>query len=275
MSKLFDTLKRLEAQEKSRDHSIESLGKNLGECSSKREDFPYVKKLILPLAILVASIGAGYVVSYLVSEHLFLRTHGQPVQSAKPHKLPKSVSIQAGHDNAQPNSLPPKKKIRQDDPDVLKKVSPQNEQPKVIEKTELELRKLLEDVKKVSAPKNAEQKVIEKSQKVTSTEETPLKVTIMDPYSSQKTLRLIHLAEELRIKGDIEGAVNIFKQLWHETFDPLVANNLGALLILMGKYSEAKDVLETALKISPQDEDLKYNYLLIRQLESRLNEGGK
>lgn len=78
--------------------------------------------------------------------------------------------------------------------------------------------------------------------------------------------RLLNQAENYRNKGDYNSALNLYKIVWEEYKDPDAANNLGAFYILMQRYEEAKNILEEAKKIKPDDPDINYNLMLLEEI---------
>ncbi len=76
--------------------------------------------------------------------------------------------------------------------------------------------------------------------------------------------RLLLQAEQRRRDQDWQGAVLLYRQVWQESGNPAVANNLAAALIRLHRYDRAIKVLEAALAISPDDRDLRDNLRLAR-----------
>ncbi len=76
--------------------------------------------------------------------------------------------------------------------------------------------------------------------------------------------RLLYRAEKLRKLGLKEQALAIYQRVWEKSRNPLVANNLAALLMDKGRYEKALKILEQAAKVSPLDEDIKYNLEQLR-----------
>ena len=77
--------------------------------------------------------------------------------------------------------------------------------------------------------------------------------------------RLLYRAEKLRKNGNQAEALAIYKRIWQQTKNPMVANNLAAILMEKEKFREALNVLEQAVKISPKDQDLQYNLSQLQQ----------
>ncbi len=76
--------------------------------------------------------------------------------------------------------------------------------------------------------------------------------------------RLLYRAEKLRKLGLKEQALAIYQRIWEKSRNPLVANNLAAMLMEKGRYDKALNILEQAVKVSPSDKDLKYNLEQLR-----------
>ena len=82
-----------------------------------------------------------------------------------------------------------------------------------------------------------------------------------------KLKQWLHQAEELRRKGDWDGAISLYTRIWQQGQDPGVANNLAASLIFRKRFPEAQKVLKDALKLAPNDPDLLSNYQLVQQMQ--------
>ncbi|MEZ0329573.1 MAG: tetratricopeptide repeat protein [Dissulfuribacterales bacterium] len=70
---------------------------------------------------------------------------------------------------------------------------------------------------------------------------------------------LLEQAETLRKQGKFQEAIPLYTKLWNATHDPAIANNLAGIYLVIEKPQEAVAILNEAVKISPQDEDIKYN----------------
>lgn len=88
---------------------------------------------------------------------------------------------------------------------------------------------------------------------------------------SLRQKKFLYQAEKLRKEGRLDQALELYRKIWNKTPNPLVANNIAAVLMGLGHYSEARDVLESALKISPNDQDIKFN---LAQLNMLLHDNG-
>ena len=75
--------------------------------------------------------------------------------------------------------------------------------------------------------------------------------------------KLLFQAERFRKKGELNRALMIYKKIWNDTKNPLVANNLAAILIEKGDYKKAEEILKTAIKLRPHDEELIYNLSVV------------
>lgn len=71
--------------------------------------------------------------------------------------------------------------------------------------------------------------------------------------------RLLHRAWQLRSKGEPAQALRLYKQAWHKSPNPAIANNIAAILIGMHSYREAEDYLHKALELAPDDPDIIFN----------------
>lgn len=110
-------------------------------------------------------------------------------------------------------------------------------------------------------PKGQEQKIAVTVQKMPPSEPRPIK----NPFApnpmvlNSRQKKLLYRAEALRKSGRYEQALSLYKKVWNTSHNPLVANNLAAILMEIGRYQEARKILQDALRTSPQDRDLKFN----------------
>lgn len=79
---------------------------------------------------------------------------------------------------------------------------------------------------------------------------------------------LLEQAETMRKKQQFHEAIAIYTKLWNETHDPMVANNLAGIYLLIEEPQNTLTILTEAIKISPQDEDIKYNLELAQKMLS-------
>ena len=77
--------------------------------------------------------------------------------------------------------------------------------------------------------------------------------------------QILYQAEERRKEGDMEAAVILYRRAWKLQKSPATANNLAAGLIVSGKYREARNILQKALAIAPDDADLQYNLKIAKE----------
>ncbi len=84
-------------------------------------------------------------------------------------------------------------------------------------------------------------------------------VSRMPGLFSPEVKRMLQQAEELRTSGRVNDAANVYDALWRRTKSPLIANNLAACLMVTGQVDKAREILEKALKLNPDDSDLQYN----------------
>ena len=84
-------------------------------------------------------------------------------------------------------------------------------------------------------------------------------VSRMPGLFSPEVKRMLQQAEELRTSGRVNDAANVYDALWRRTKSPLIANNLAACLMITGQVDKAREILEKALKLNPDDSDLQYN----------------
>ncbi|MCX7823430.1 MAG: tetratricopeptide repeat protein [Syntrophobacterales bacterium] len=101
---------------------------------------------------------------------------------------------------------------------------------------------------KPMSPKNSEEKTPNPGEKFITTSVSPTQSGI------------IIIAEEARKKGDTEEAIHLYRKYLSLYRDPSVMNNLGALLITKGRFSEAEQILQEAFQIRP-DEDIAFNLI--------------
>ncbi|OCC15087.1 hypothetical protein DBT_1573 [Dissulfuribacter thermophilus] len=274
MSRLFETLKRLEAQGKSLDDPVVTAEKNIGEDPSLKNTSNLIKRLRLPVAILLMSALIGYLLSTWILDYITVDTNN----SSKKMNNSRAIIEQVSEKHLNKKNKLPSSSLKREVPKItINNISktnlvlkPKGNQVTNTTKSKLELKNLLNEIQSLKGKTTKAEGQSKTNREKSLSPRAEEKITIKDPYASQKTLKLIQLAEELRMSGDLNGSVNIYRRLWKETHSPLVANNLGAILILMGKYKEAKNLLETAIKLSPDDEDLKYNLRLVNYLNKQI-----
>jgi len=83
---------------------------------------------------------------------------------------------------------------------------------------------------------------------------------------------MIVIAEEARQRGDIDEALDIYKQYLALHRDPYAMNNLGALLILKGRFSEAEEILQEAFQLVPTDGDIAANLIGVEMMIGKLSQ---
>jgi tetratricopeptide (TPR) repeat protein len=71
--------------------------------------------------------------------------------------------------------------------------------------------------------------------------------------------QLLYQAEERRKEGDMKGAVTLYGRAWKIKKSAATANNLAAGLIALKQFKKARTLLQEALEMAPDDEDLQYN----------------
>jgi Flp pilus assembly protein TadD len=70
-----------------------------------------------------------------------------------------------------------------------------------------------------------------------------------------------------RLKGDLSAATRHFNEaLAIDPKDPVALRELGLIDIRNGRYSQARDLLATAVQVAPDDTELRYNYALALKL---------
>lgn len=82
---------------------------------------------------------------------------------------------------------------------------------------------------------------------------------------------MITMAEEARRKGNIEEAIQLYKQYILLHRHPMAMNNLGALLISKGQLNEAEELLREAFQMTP-DEDIAVNLIGVEMMLGKLDQ---
>ncbi len=110
-------------------------------------------------------------------------------------------------------------------------------------------------------PKRPKHKITASVQERPLSEPRPLKNTFSSNplILNSRQKKLLYRAESLRKSGSYEQALNLYRKVWNTSNNPLVANNLAAILIETGRYQEARKILRAALRTSPHDRDLQFN----------------
>lgn len=85
-----------------------------------------------------------------------------------------------------------------------------------------------------------------------------------------KLQQWLYQAEQLRKAEDWQAAILLYSRIWDISEKPEIANNLAASLMQVGRFEEARTILQSGLKLAPRDRDLNDNletvqYLLERQ----------
>ncbi|MEJ5299991.1 MAG: tetratricopeptide repeat protein [Thermodesulforhabdaceae bacterium] len=83
---------------------------------------------------------------------------------------------------------------------------------------------------------------------------------------------MIVLAEEARQRGDIDEAMQLYKQYLSLYQDPYVMNNLSGILITKGQIKEAEQILQEAFKLAPADPDIAANLIGVEIMLGRSNQ---
>ncbi|BCL61517.1 hypothetical protein DGMP_22100 [Desulfomarina profundi] len=82
----------------------------------------------------------------------------------------------------------------------------------------------------------------------------------------KKTVQqLLYQAEERRKEGDMEAAVILYRRAWKLEKSPETANNLAAGLITMKNFNDAYKLLQKALAMAPDDQDIQYNIKILNK----------
>ncbi len=81
--------------------------------------------------------------------------------------------------------------------------------------------------------------------------------------------RLLYRAEQQRINGNLDLALELYIEAWDTGGGAGVANNIAAILIGKKEYILAEEYLRKALAIAPSDRDLLYNLEIISAEKNR------
>ncbi len=260
MSKLFDAITKLEAETSQGPIEVPFSADTEKTGASKKR----LTKNIL-LGIVVFLVLSGLLAVYLTQNGPFLnvnKTFYAPPTIKKVHPVKKEIApenVMANKNTANSNDNATKLPARN------KSVSSSlNKTPLTFNREQIEgLEKKIQTLEKQKiAPKDHNPK--------REVQKTPLKKTesvkgirLLQKRTprilSFRDKKLLFQAERLRKEGDMISAIRLYKKIWERTQNPLVANNLAALLMKQERYREAKEILQKAIKLSPDDEDLRYN----------------
>lgn len=228
MSKIYEALKRLEREEAPSSARTDAVGR----ASRPRWLF------MVGFFGLFVILGLGLVMflkwrfpkeiplGLTPSNPKMVSSRSAPVPEAK-GKTERPVSPMVSHQKTKPESLPEGRRARSQA--LRPQIKPQERGAKEASKVALSPRKTFQPP----------------SQVVETAAQRPL-VPRLAPSSPD--LALIVMAEEARHRGDYEKALRYYRLYIKEHEDPEVFNNLGALLLSLGRNAEAAAVLARAYR---------------------------
>ena len=267
MSKLFEAINRLEAD--TGQVVVESpFGLETADRYEAKSDKTWRKTLLLAGVIFIFALGIGFGLLFLskklTSQATSIKNYPFVQRSLdNTKKTQKIARLQLDHDIsqkvnvAQPLSQTRRSvkslKEKEDSDKIIRVKIPKPYNKHAISKDFSVKDRIPFQVRKVSGTTVVKQNL-------SSFMSNPLVLT-----SRQK--RLLYRAEKFRKAGLKEQALDIYKKIWAKSHNPLVANNLAAMLMEKGQYQEAKEILVQAIGLSPDDNDLKFN---LRQVKDFL-----
>ncbi len=256
MSKLFDAITKLEAETDQGPIEIPFSGGPPKNVVSKKRQTQNIL-----LGIVIFLILSGLLLIYLIQNGPFVNKAFSPPSLKKEHHIKEKVN---------PNDVLLKRKAPNLNDKTTElstskeKVSSFSKNPVIFKRKQIEeLEKKIQalEKQKITSKNNKHKKGVQKAylKRTKSVEEIHLLQKRTPKILSFREKKLLFQAERLRKKGDDISATRLYEKIWRKTKNPMVANNLAALLMEQERYKEAKEILKKAIKLSPNDEDLKYN----------------
>ncbi|MGQ9498902.1 MAG: tetratricopeptide repeat protein [Dissulfurimicrobium sp.] len=257
MSKLFDALNSLEARKSEGQEAIYY-------CTEKQEDKGRWKRPVWMLPLLVflffVAVGLGFILS--LSSLKMGHTRGaagfDPGRQIKTDvaapAMPTTPAISAVDDKKDKKDI--KDNTRSDAGSRAVPDSDMREADYLAQKP-VSKRKNIQE--KTRSEKNGQGKAREKILNGGHELALPPSHEFVKDESGLTSEHLLQQAEEYRIAGRMEEAVELYRTVWAKTGDARVANNLAAALLVLGRAKEAEGILSEALKKAPDDIDLKFN----------------
>jgi tetratricopeptide (TPR) repeat protein len=274
MSELFSALQKLEKQNTLKAPQLPPLGPEAGKGGGKQKT-PYLKSIVLFTLIMIIAVLGFLLLSSGQMKMFFLKAEQEKTVSPAPDykeqpdilttgetSLPVAADVEIKSVIETEEGGQPQIKnyphvlagtVSPESPTTLKKIAiiPMADAvalkiSETRESSEDDLKKQLEEL---------ENALIEK-QRIQTRQEFRGK-------------RLLHRAEKLRREGRMAQALSLYKKAWHNNPTPAIANNIGAILIGMDSYKEAKSYLDKALRLAPGDQDILFNLTIAVQRQDR------
>ncbi len=265
MSKLFEAINRLEAD--AGQVVVESpFGLETADRYETKPDNTWRKTLLLTGIIFIFALGAGFGLLFLskklTSQATSMKSHQfiqKPLDNIRKIRKVATLRLNSGA-GQKANVVQASSRTKRS----VKSLKEKENSDKVIRA------EIPEPYDKHAISKNfsVKDRIPFHVRKTSYTAKQALSPFVSNPLvltSRQK--RLLYRAERFRKAGLKEQALNIYKKIWAKSHNPLVANNLAAILMEKGRYKEAKEILVQAIGLSPDDNDLKFN---LRQVKDFL-----
>ncbi len=282
MSKLFEAINRLEAD--TGQAVVESpFGPELMDGSETKPKHNAKKTLILASVLLILAVAAGFGVLFMSKKMAMFDTPRTEPHAIKPDKKPiqlpeKTTSQikQIGKDlKANVTFQKDNSQTKADIEELLEKTTVMRSSSKAKKEiNDINTEEVVKKEKKVDKnPINSNStRSIPVSSKSNFTKQNLAPLVSNPLILNTRQKRLLYRAEKLRKSGLKEQALDLYKKLWKRSHNPLIANNLAAMLMEKGLYHQARNILEQAVTISPEDNDLRYN---LEQVKAFLEARGK
>ncbi len=272
MSELFNALQKLE--EKNAPDDIPAPPPVSGDGGGgKRRGVPYLKALLLLLLVLLMTGGALAFLWFQPNLPFFSSTVQQQAVSSQ-DVLPKSA------EPLPPEVLPKDAEIPEDtvkeEPvtgeegagfvENVGKAADESEKSSDRERVETGIAIAAEEKQAVE---KQQQDIETVSQEFVRERLQPQSVDIVHDIERERDMvqrkRLMYRAEHLRMQGDFNEALGLYKQAWSINPGPALANNIAAILISIEQYAKAESYLQKGLQLTPNDGDLLFNLEIARQ----------
>lgn len=274
MSELFNALQKLEEKNAPEDVPVPPpvSGDSAGR---KGRRVPYLRALLLLLFVLLVTGGVlaflwlhpdlsffRSTVQQTISSQDVLPLAAEPPPEVLPEALPKDVLMPDDTVTEEPitgeNGVGFTGNTRKDVDEI--------EKPTVRDREDNDIAIAVEEKQDVVKKQQNNETV---SQKFVRQRLQSQSVDIVHDVEREREMvqrkRLMSRAEHLRMQGDSNEALGLYKKAWSITPGSALANNIAAILISIEQYAKAESYLQRGLQLTPNDEDLLFNLKIVQQ----------
>lgn len=285
MSSLFEALKNLERRQTQPENPFSNAPEPRHTAGNEIKRF-LRQFLSRPFGVLIAVLSCavlmGFVALFTMDWYLkkILLQHPVPVNQTQPIGQIKNIDtpapIENPHQTPTPTAAPSQNPQDETGPSISQPASIQTDtqsspgqdiastQQKQPDTDAITTKATAEEQKKNREEmiQNDKVETMPMAQGQTPTQGPGIQVQVISAPQDDSTRwrkSLLEQAETLRKQGKFQEAIPLYTKLWDATHDPAIANNLAGIYLVIEKPRDAVAILNEAVKISPQDEDIKYN----------------